>query len=84
MSYSERDCADVASAAHAIAHILRQQAVRSAVLDEEACEQCDRPLNLMVCPQCGVEAFLRTWDHGKSARAIRIVDGAAFFRACRA
>jgi hypothetical protein len=49
VSYAERDYADVASASHAIAQILRQQGERSADLDEDACADCDQPLDLMVC-----------------------------------
>jgi hypothetical protein len=83
ISYTERDYGDVASASHAIAQILRQQGEPFASLDEEACEACDQPLDLMVCSQCGVDAFVRTCDHGQGSRPIRAVDEAVFCRACR-
>jgi len=84
MSYAERDYADIANASHAIAQILRQQGERSADLDEDACGQCDQPLELLVCSQCGADAFVRTCDHDGSVRPIRTIGGAAFCRACRA
>jgi hypothetical protein len=80
--YTERDYADVASASHAIAQILRQRAERSVVLDQDACEECEEPQDLMVCSQCGADAFVRTCAHG-APPSIRIVDGAAFCRVCR-
>jgi hypothetical protein len=80
--YTERDYADAASAAHAIASILRQHAERSTDLDEDACEQCDEPLDVLVCSQCGVDAFVRTCEHG-SPRPIRTEDGALYCRSCR-
>ena len=81
-AYTERDYADVASASHAIAQILRQRAERSAVLDQDACEECEEPQDLMVCSQCGADAFVRTCQHG-GPPPIRIVDVAAFCRVCR-
>ena len=81
--YTERDYADIASASHAIAQILRQHAERSTDMDQDACEACDEPLDLMTCSQCGADAFVRTCDHDGSARPIRTVDEAAFCRACR-
>jgi len=81
--YTERDYADAASASHAIAAILRQHAERSADLDEDACEECEEPLELMTCSQCGANAFLRTCNHA-GARRIRNTEGALFCRACRA
>jgi len=83
ISYTERDYADIVSASHAIAQILRQQGERSASLDEEACAQCDEPLDLMVCSQCGADAFVRTCQHDASSRPIPIADTAAFCRVCR-
>lgn len=81
--YVERDYGDIASASHAIAQILRQQGERSVDLDEDACTECDQALDLMVCSQCGADAFVRTCDHDGSPRPIRIVEGFAFCRACR-
>jgi hypothetical protein len=81
--YTERDYADAASASGAIAQILRQHAERSTNLDEEACEECEGPLDLMACSQCGANGFVRTCEHG-SARPIRTVDGALYCRSCRA
>src|SRR5262244_89217 len=72
--YTERDYADAASASHAIAQILRQHAEGSADLDEEACEACEQPLDLMVCSQCGADGFVRTCEHG-GVRPIRTVEG---------
>jgi hypothetical protein len=80
--YTERDYADAASASHAIAAILRQHAERSADLDEEACEECEEPLDLMTCSQCGADAFVRTCEHG-GPRPIRVVEGATYCRTCR-
>jgi hypothetical protein len=80
--YAERDYADAASASHAIAAILRQQAERSVDLDENACEECEQPLDLMTCSQCGADGFVRTCEHG-GPRPIRTVDGAAYCRRCR-
>jgi hypothetical protein len=50
--YTERDYADIADACHAIAQILRQQGERRTDLDEDACELCDEPLNMVACSQC--------------------------------
>jgi hypothetical protein len=80
--YTERDYDDVASATHAIAQILRQQAGRSPSLDQDACEQCDEPLDLMTCSQCGADAFVRTCTHG-AAPTIRMLAEGAFCRDCR-
>lgn len=82
LPYTERDYDDVASATHAIAQILRQRAERSANLDEDACEECEEPLDVMVCSQCGADAFVRTCEHG-GPRPIRLLDSAAFCRVCR-
>lgn len=80
--YTERDYADVASATQAIAQILRQRAQRSTDLDEQSCEACDGALDLMVCSQCGADAFVRTCEHG-DRRPIRVLDGAAYCLSCR-
>jgi hypothetical protein len=80
--YAERDYADAASACQAIAQILRLHAERATDLDHEACEQCDAPLDLMTCSQCGVDAFVRTCEHGSPA-PIRPLEGASFCRGCR-
>lgn len=81
--YTERDYVDIASATQAIAQILRMHATRSTDLDEDACGECEEPLDLMLCSQCGAGGFLRTCEHG-CPRPIRTVDGAAYCRACRA
>ena len=81
--YAERDYADVASATHAIAQILRQQAARSPDLDQEECPHCDAALDLVACSQCGVAAFVRTCEHDVFTRPIRIVEGQLYCRACR-
>ena len=81
--YTERDYGDVASASQAIAQILRQQAERSTDMDQNACEACDEPLDLMTCSQCGADAFVRTCEHG-DPRPIRRLGGTAFCRVCRA
>jgi hypothetical protein len=80
--YTERDYTDIASASHAIAQILRQRAERSMVLDQDECEVCEEFLDVMVCSQCGADAFVRTCEHG-GPRPIRILDGAAFCSICR-
>src|SRR5262245_58063053 len=80
--YTERDYEDVASATQAIAQILRQRAERAEDLDQEACDLCDQPLDLATCSQCGVDAFVRTCEHGGSP-PIRMVDGSAYCLACR-
>jgi hypothetical protein len=80
--YTERDYADVASATHAIASILRAHGERASDLDQDACASCDAPLDLMICSQCGATAFVRTCAHGGTP-PIRAVDGAAYCRACR-
>jgi hypothetical protein len=74
--YTERDYADAASASDRFAAILRQHAERSADLDEGACEDCEEPLDLMTCSQCGADAFVRTCEHG-GPRPIRLVEGGA-------
>src|SRR4051812_38553227 len=81
--YAEWDYADVASATHAIAQILRQQAARSPDLDQEECPHCDAALDLVACSQCGVAAFVRTCEHDVFTRPIRIVEGQLYCRACR-
>ena len=81
--YTERDYEDAAAATHAIADILRQQAERSSDADEEACQDCDEPLDLLTCSQCGADAFVRTCAHG-GPRPIRAVGGASYCIACRA
>jgi hypothetical protein len=81
--YTERAYADLASATHAIAQILRQQAGRDPDLDEQECSQCDKPLDLVACSQCGADAFMRTCGHGLDMRPIRIVDEALYCRTCR-
>ncbi|PYQ41692.1 MAG: hypothetical protein DMF77_15160 [Acidobacteria bacterium] len=81
--YAERDYADVGSATHAVAQILRQQAERSPDLDQEVCRQCDEPLDLVACSQCGVDAFVRTCNHDLDSRPIRVVDEAVYCRTCR-
>ena len=80
--YTERDYDDIASACHAIASILRQQSRRPTDLDEDDCQSCDAPLDLLACSQCGADAFVRTCTHG-GPRPIRIVDGAAYCHLCR-
>ena len=80
--YTERDYGDVASASQAIAQILRQRAERSPDLDQDGCEACDEPLDLMTCSQCGADAFVRTCEHD-GPRPIRMVDTQAFCRVCR-
>ena len=81
--YTERDYADAARAAHAIASILRQHAERPSDVDEDACEECEEPLDLMTCSQCGADAFVRTCTHG-GPRPIRMVEGAGYCSSCRA
>ena len=81
--YAERAYADLPSATHAIAQILRQPAGRDADLDEQECSQCDEPLDLVACSQCGADAFVRTCDHGLDMRPIRIVNEASYCRTCR-
>ena len=81
--YTERDYADNASASQAIAQILRQHAERSTDMDQDACEACDEPLDLMTCAQCGADAFVRTCEHG-GPQPIRMLGGTAFCRVCRA
>ena len=79
---AERDYADIESASHAIAQILRQHAERSTDMDQNVCEACDEPLDLMTCSQCGADAFVRTCEHG-GARPIRPVEGALYCLTCR-
>jgi hypothetical protein len=74
--YCERDYDDVASATQAISQIFRQRAERSEDLDQDACDTCEEPLDLVVCSQCGADGFLRTCEHG-CPPPIRMVDGAA-------
>ena len=80
--YCERDYADVATATQAIATILRQRAERSEDLDQDACEECEEPLDLMICSQCGADGFVRTCEHG-GGPPIRTLEGAVYCRACR-
>jgi hypothetical protein len=80
--YTERDYADAASASHAIAQILRQHAERSTDLDEGVCEECEDPLDLMVCSTCGADRFVRTCQHG-GERPLRSLEGAVYCRSCR-
>jgi len=80
--YTERDYADIADACHAIAQILRQRGERTMDLDEDACELCNEPLDLVTCSQCGVDAFVRTCAHG-SPRPIRVLEEALYCRVCR-
>jgi hypothetical protein len=79
--YTERDYADP-DACHAIAQILRQRSERTMDLDEDACELCNEPLDLVTCSQCGVDAFVRTCAHG-SPRPIRVLEKALYCRVCR-
>ena len=80
--YAERDYADAASASHAIAQILRQHAERPSDLDDEICQECEEPLDLMTCSQCGADAFVRTCEHG-GPRPVRVLEGAAYCLKCR-
>jgi hypothetical protein len=80
--YAERDYADLPNAWHAIASILRQCGDQPTQLDEDEYESCDEPVDLMTCSQCGVDAFVRTCDHG-GPRPIRKVEGTVFCRSCR-
>jgi len=80
--YTERDYADIADACHAIAQILRQRGEQTMDLDEDACELCNEPLDLVTCSQCGVDAFVRTCAHG-SPRPIRVLEEALYCRVCR-
>jgi len=80
--YTERDYADIADACHAIAQILRQRGERPTDLDEDACELCDEPLDMVTCSQCGVDAFVRTCAHG-GPRPIRLLEEALYCRVCR-
>jgi hypothetical protein len=80
--YTERDYAGIADACHAIAQILRQCAERRTDLDEEACELCDEPLDMLACSQCGVDGFVRTCEHG-GPRPIRDLEGALYCLTCR-
>jgi hypothetical protein len=80
--YTERDYADIADACHAIAQILRQRGERPTDLDEDACELCDEPLDMLACSQCGVDAFVRTCEHG-GPRPIRVLEDALYCWTCR-
>jgi hypothetical protein len=80
--YTERDYDDIANACHAIASILRQRGERPIDLDEDECEACDEPLDLLTCAQCGLDAFVRGCDHGE-ARPIRLVGDRPYCRTCR-
>ena len=80
--YTERDYADVATATEAIGAILRQQAERPSDLDEDACPDCDEPLDLLTCSQCGADAFVRTCAHD-GLRPIRLVGDAIYCSSCR-
>jgi hypothetical protein len=80
--YTERDYADIGDACHAIAQILRQHGDRPTAVDEDACELCNEPLDLMSCSQCGVDAFVRSCAHG-GPRPIRLLEEALYCRVCR-
>jgi len=80
--YTERDYDGIANACHAIASILRQRGERATNLDENECGSCDEPLDLVICTQCGADAFVRTCEHAAD-RPIRLVEGFAYCRACR-
>jgi len=45
-------------------------------------ELCEEPLDMLACSQCGVDAFVRTCEHG-GARPIRPVEGALYCLTCR-
>jgi hypothetical protein len=79
--YTERDYADILSAT-AIAAILRNRGLRLEDLDEDECDECDEPLDLATCSQCGVDAFVRTCGHG-AGRPIRETQRALYCRRCR-
>jgi hypothetical protein len=51
-------------------------------LDEDACELCDEPLDMLACSQCGIDAFVRTCEHG-GPRPIRVLEDALYCRTCR-
>jgi hypothetical protein len=74
--YTERDYDDIANASHAIASILRQRGERPTDLDDDKCESCDEPLDLLTCSQCRVDAFVRTCEHA-AGPPIRSVGGFA-------
>jgi len=80
--YTERDYEDAARAAHAIAQILRQHADRGADLDEDDCEECGQPLDLLTCSQCGADGFALTCEHG-GPHPIRMLGAAIYCRTCR-
>lgn len=80
--YTEHDYAGVADPCHAIASILRLHGGRPTGLDEDECDSCDEPLDLLTRSQCGADAFVRTYSHG-GPRPIRPTDGALFCRSCR-
>jgi len=82
--YMEREYPDVAAATDAIRQILRQKGERSISLDENECEFCEEPLDLRLCSQCGVDAFVRTCQHEGAVLPIRTVEGALYCRRCRA
>jgi hypothetical protein len=79
--YTERDYADIASAAHAMTRILRQQAERLTDIDAE-CDTCEGPLDCGSCSQRRASGFVRTCPHG--TRPIRMIERAAFCVRCRA
>ena len=79
VALNRRDYPDIANACQAIALILRQHGERATDLDAGECESCDEPLDLVICSQCGVDAFGRSCDHG-DPRPIRMIEGA---RTCR-
>jgi hypothetical protein len=83
LPYTERDYADVASATQAIAQILRQQAGRPEAPDQDACDACDAPLELLTCSECGIDAFVRRCGHGATP-PLRTIEGAVYCRVCRA
>jgi hypothetical protein len=80
--HCEGDYADVATATQAIAAIFRQRTERAEELDQEACEECDERLDLLVCAQCGADGLVRTCEHADPP-PIRTVESAACCRACR-
>src|SRR5262245_10681767 len=79
---TERDYASLVDACHAFTQIVRNRAERATDLDQEECESCEEPLDLAVCSQCGVDAFVRACDHG-GVHPIRMLDGALYCLSCR-
>jgi hypothetical protein len=60
-----------------MAAILRQRGERPTNLDEDECDSCEEPLEMLTCSQCGVDAFVRTCEHA-GPRPIRALEGAMF------